>query len=148
MVRLLTWRQASRTPVPSAGRQQPGVVLFLEFLPIDVVPVPVTRDYKTAEQCCQQSAGPIWRDAVHVTVHGLAAVLPTVFPTMPVQRGDVLFLTRWTVHSSLSNHSDEIHWSFDLRYHPIGQATGREAFPGFVARSRANPDSELHDAAA
>jgi len=67
---------------------------------------------------------------------------------VPMQRGDVLFLTRWTVHSSLSNHSDEIRWSFDLRYHPLGQATGREAFPGFVARSRANPDSELHDAAA
>lgn len=33
----------------------------------------------------------------------------------------------------------------DLRYNPIGQHSGREAFPGFVARSRANPDSELDD---
>ena len=33
----------------------------------------------------------------------------------------------------------------DLRYNPIGQSTGRTAFPGFVARSRSNPDSELHD---
>ena len=67
---------------------------------------------------------------------------------VPMQRGDVLFLTKWTVHSSLPNNSDEIRWSFDLRYQPIGQATGREAFPGFVARSRANPSSELRDAAA
>jgi hypothetical protein len=35
-----------------------------------------------------------------------------------------------------------------LRYNPIGQATGRGAFPGFVARSRSHPETELHDAAA
>ena len=64
---------------------------------------------------------------------------------MPMKQGDVLFLTSRTLHASLSNHSDEIRWSFDLRYNPIGQPTGREAFPGFVARSRTNPASELHD---
>ena len=67
---------------------------------------------------------------------------------IPLKRGDVLFLTKRTCHSSLSNVSDNIRWSFDLRYNPIGQATGRGAFPGFVARSRSNPESELHDAAA
>jgi hypothetical protein len=63
-----------------------------------------------------------------------------------MKRGDVLFLTKRTCHSSLSNVSDNIRWSFDLRYNPIGQATGRGAFPGFVARSRSNPASELRDA--
>ena len=67
---------------------------------------------------------------------------------VPLKRGDVLFLTKRTCHSSLSNVSDNIRWSFDLRYNPIGQATGRGAFPGFVARSKANPESELHDAEA
>lgn len=65
---------------------------------------------------------------------------------VPLKRGDALFLHRRTHHSSLSNVSNNIRWSFDLRYNPIGQATGRGAFPGFVARSRQNPESELHDA--
>jgi ectoine hydroxylase-related dioxygenase (phytanoyl-CoA dioxygenase family) len=64
---------------------------------------------------------------------------------MPMKRGDVLFLTSRTLHSSLSNHSNHVRWSFDLRYNPTGQPTGRGAFPGFVARSRMNPESEIHD---
>ncbi|MEX1004968.1 MAG: phytanoyl-CoA dioxygenase family protein [Acidimicrobiia bacterium] len=66
---------------------------------------------------------------------------------VPLEPGDVLFLHRRTAHASLPNVSDEIRWSFDLRYHPTGQATGRSAFPGFVARSRSDPTSELRDAA-
>lgn len=64
---------------------------------------------------------------------------------LPTKRGDVLFLTKRTLHGSLSNLSEEIRWSFDLRYNPIGQETGRGAFPGFIARSRQNPESELRD---
>ena len=65
---------------------------------------------------------------------------------MPAKRGDVIFLHRETVHGSLANVSEKIRWSFDLRYNPIGQPTGRDAFPGFVARSRNNPEDELRDA--
>ena len=61
-------------------------------------------------------------------------------PTLPP------LLTKMPVHSSLPNVSDRIRWSFDLRYRPTGQATGRSVFPGFVARSASNPGSELHDA--
>ena len=64
---------------------------------------------------------------------------------VPMKRGDVLFLTKRTAHASLSNVSDEIRWSFDLRYNPIGQDTGRGIFPGFVARSQQDPESELRD---
>ena len=67
---------------------------------------------------------------------------------VPTKRGDVLFLTKRTLHGSLSNLSDEIRWSFDLRYNPIGQETGRGIFPGFIARSRKNPGSALRDPAA
>jgi ectoine hydroxylase-related dioxygenase (phytanoyl-CoA dioxygenase family) len=67
---------------------------------------------------------------------------------LPMRRGDVLFMTRLTCHSSLPNRSDDIRWSFDLRYNPIGQPTGRGAFPGFVARSRLHPETELRDAVA
>jgi phytanoyl-CoA hydroxylase len=66
---------------------------------------------------------------------------------LPVKRGDAIFLHRHTVHGSLSNVSDRIRWSFDLRYNPIGQTTGREAFPGFVVRSAKHPKAELRDAA-
>ena len=69
-----------------------------------------------------------------------AGVIP-----LPMQPGDVLFLTSMTMHTSLPNVSDEIRWSFDLRYNPIGHATGRPWFPGFIARSKANPDSALTD---
>lgn len=66
---------------------------------------------------------------------------------LPMKRGDVLFMTQLTCHGSLPNHSEEVRWSFDLRYNPIGQPTGREMFPGFVARSRQHPESELRDPA-
>ena len=65
---------------------------------------------------------------------------------VPVKKGGALLLTKKTVHASLPNISDRIRWSFDLRYQPVGEATGREAFPGFVARSATNPDSELRNA--
>ena len=65
---------------------------------------------------------------------------------LPMQPGDVLFMTSKTMHTSLPNVSDEIRWSLDLRYNPIGQPTGRPWFPGFVARSRANPETELTNA--
>ena len=64
---------------------------------------------------------------------------------VPMRKGDVLFFTKKTVHSAFPNLSDEIRWSFDLRYQPIGQPTGRDIFPGFVARSKRAPDSVLND---
>ena len=64
---------------------------------------------------------------------------------VPAKRGDVLIHLPLTKHGSLTNTSNRIRWSFDLRYHPIGQATGRPMFPGFVARSRQHPESELPD---
>lgn len=65
--------------------------------------------------------------------------------TLPVKRGSVLLMHRRTQHASLPNVSDDIRWSFDLRYQPVGQPTGRPMFPGFVARSRRNPASVLTD---
>jgi phytanoyl-CoA hydroxylase len=67
--------------------------------------------------------------------------------SMPMKRGDALFMHKLTVHASQSNHSANIRWSFDLRYNPIGQPTGRGSFPGFIARSRQNPATELRDPA-
>ena len=66
--------------------------------------------------------------------------------TVPMRRSSVLFLHRLTCHGSLPNKSDRIRWSLDLRYNPIGQPSGRDAFPGFVARSKAHPETVLDDA--
>ena len=64
---------------------------------------------------------------------------------LPVKRGGVIIFHKQNIHCSMPNRSNRLRWSLDLRYHPVGQASGRPAFPGFVARSRANPDSELRD---
>jgi phytanoyl-CoA hydroxylase len=64
---------------------------------------------------------------------------------VPIKRGGVLLFHHLTKHASLTNTSDGIRWSFDLRYHPVGEPTGRPAFPGFVARSRQHPNSAITD---
>lgn len=64
---------------------------------------------------------------------------------VPTKRGDVLFLDKRTCHGSLPNLSDQVRCSFDLRNNPIGQATGREQFPGFIARSHNAPETALRD---
>ena len=64
---------------------------------------------------------------------------------LPMDVGDVLIFHRRTAHASLPNQSNSVRWSVDLRYSPIGHATGRPWFPGFVARSRESPASILTD---
>jgi phytanoyl-CoA hydroxylase len=64
---------------------------------------------------------------------------------LPMKSGSVLFMHRRTMHASLPNASDGIRWSYDLRYNPVGQPSGRPGFPGFVARSRSHPEQEVHD---
>ena len=59
---------------------------------------------------------------------------------VPIKAGSALLLHRRTQHSSLANHSSSIRWSFDLRYQPIGQPTGRDEFPSMIVRSRSNPE--------
>lgn len=56
---------------------------------------------------------------------------------LPCRRGSVVLLTKFTEHGALPNRSDRLRWSFDLRYQPTGQPTGRPAFPTFVLRSQA-----------
>ena len=75
-------------------------------------------------------------------------LLPAEEPVpLPMKPGDVLFLHRRLLHASLPNTGETVRWSFDLRYIPVGSPSGREAFPCFTARSRANPQSEVRDPA-
>ncbi|MET0146833.1 MAG: phytanoyl-CoA dioxygenase family protein [Ilumatobacteraceae bacterium] len=67
---------------------------------------------------------------------------------VPIEPGTVLLLHRNTIHTSFANRTTaEVRVSLDLRYHPVGQPTGRPAFPGFIARSRRDPTTELRDPA-
>ncbi len=69
---------------------------------------------------------------------------------LPMKPGSVLLMTQSTVHSSLDNVTpDQVRISFDLRFQPIGQPTGRPAFApaGFIARSAAHPASVVRDPA-
>lgn len=65
---------------------------------------------------------------------------------LPVPAGGAVLFHPNTIHGSLSNHSKELRWSFDLRYNVTGDSTGREFFPSFVARSRSAPETELKSA--
>ncbi len=77
-------------------------------------------------------------------------VPPTVLAGMreqplPVRRGGVVLFDKLNAHRSLPNRSGSMRWSMDLRYNPIGQGSGRPAFPAFVARSARQPESVLKD---
>ena len=74
-------------------------------------------------------------------------LVPADHLALPMNAGDVLFFHKKLMHSSLPNISEDIRWSFDLRYNRVGQPTGRPWLPGFVARSRSHPESELRDPA-
>jgi hypothetical protein len=64
--------------------------------------------------------------------------------TLEMEPGDLLLLDMRTVHGSLENWtSDQLRISFDLRYQPTGEPTGRPLFDGFLARSAARPESVL-----
>jgi len=64
---------------------------------------------------------------------------------LPVKAGGAVIFHPLTPHASLANQTDGFRWSFDLRYNVTGQNTGRSHFPAFIARSRAQPETELHD---
>lgn len=65
---------------------------------------------------------------------------------LPIPAGAAILFHPHTIHRSLDNHSDEVRWSFDLRYNVTGDSTGRTFFPSFVARSRSAPETELRSA--
>lgn len=75
-----------------------------------------------------------------------ADLLPDIEPkAVPLKKGGIIFMHRYTPHRSTPNVTDGVRWSIDLRYQPTGTPTGRPFHPEFVARSRMNPESELSD---
>lgn len=135
------WHQDNGVVLPEADETEMLTVWFpLLDAPVEAGPLQVIP-YSHRDGLRTHCPGGVGGLAIPAQLLEMEEAIP-----VPLKRGDVLFLHKRTCHSSLSNVSDNIRWSFDLRYNPIGQATGRGAFPGFIARSRSNPQSELHDA--
>lgn len=109
----------------------------------------------TIENGCLIAERGSHRDDLTLHCPGSAASSTTYIPEsiidrdlvvpLEVEAGGAVLLHKLTEHGSLDNRSNDIRWSFDLRYQPVGQPTGRSVFPGFVARSAARPDSEVTD---
>jgi hypothetical protein len=63
---------------------------------------------------------------------------------LPVKPGDVVVLHNKVLHSATENTTeDDYRWAFNFRYHPTDQPSGRPFLPGYVARSRSEPETEL-----
>ena len=64
--------------------------------------------------------------------------------SLPVAPGDVIVLHNKVLHSSTVNTTEkDFRWAFNFRYLPTGEPSGRPFLPGFVARSRSAPETEL-----
>ena len=113
--------------------------------------LPLTRADET-NGCLQVMPGVVGTGLrPHETRKGIGTVIvdkhmPMSTPvTLPMNKGDVLFFHKETPHRSTPNLSNTVRWSLDLRYQKTGTPTGRPFQPAFVARSRANPGSEIRD---
>ncbi|MFD0714601.1 phytanoyl-CoA dioxygenase family protein [Paenibacillus sp. GCM10027626] len=72
--------------------------------------------------------------------------LPDVQPVLAeCRKGSLVIMNKYTPHRGISNVSDIIRWSIDLRYHKTGANSGRSYQPSFVVRSAKNPDLVLRN---
>eukprot|EP00658_Telonema_sp_P-2_P044296 TRINITY_DN3215_c0_g2_i5.p1 TRINITY_DN3215_c0_g2~~TRINITY_DN3215_c0_g2_i5.p1 ORF type:complete len:356 (+),score=77.06 TRINITY_DN3215_c0_g2_i5:77-1144(+) len=60
--------------------------------------------------------------------------------TVPVPKGSVLLFNNLIPHQSLENHSDQIRWSFDLRWQNPAHGSGFDGKPPIIMRDPAQPD--------
>ena len=65
--------------------------------------------------------------------------------TLPCRAGSIILLSKWIEHGALDNNSNHLRWSFDLRYQPSDQPSGRPAFPKFAVRSARAPETVVSD---
>ncbi len=139
LVHLTAWHQDNGVVLPTADDTDMMTIWF-------------SLTDASVESGCLQVIPSSHRDGIHThcfSPYGMRIpddelALDQALP-VPTRRGDALLLDKRTCHGSLPNVSDRLRCSFDVRYNPIDQATAREQFPGFVARSRRAPESALTD---
>lgn len=121
----------------------------------DILTVWMPLNDATLENGCLQVIPRSHRNDLYTHCPGTAGVMIAIpdrqlreeqAVPLPMRASSVLLMTRRTVHSSLENDSyDQVRFSFDMRYQPIGQPTGHPYYPGFVIRSRAQPEAAVRD---
>lgn len=105
----------------------------------------------TVENGCMEVLPGVWKQGfLEHKSEGGTSIRPELFPQVsarpvPVRKGGMVFMHRYTPHRSTPNKTDDVRWSLDLRYQPTGQPTGRPFHPAFVARSKKDPASVLTD---
>ena len=62
--------------------------------------------------------------------------------SVPMNKGDVIFIHKLCPHGSGPNQTDGIRWSMDIRYQKSGGPSPRPEWPSLIARSRRDPSSE------
>ncbi len=143
--------------IARTGWHQDEAVLTDDALDINMLTVWVAITDATEENGCMVCVPGSHKDAVSMHCPGNSFSSAEIFipdelipqekiTPMPVKKGGLVLLHQLTEHGSLENNSQQIRWSFDLRYNVIGQNSGREIFPGFVARSQKHPEEVLTDA--
>lgn len=105
----------------------------------------------TVENGCMEVMPGVWKQGYREhQAEGGTTIRPDLLPetparAVPVRKGGIVFMHRYTPHRSTPNFSDQVRWSLDLRYQPTGVPTGRPFHPDFVVRSRAHPETVLND---
>ena len=103
----------------------------------------------TVENGCMEVMPRVPHFLEHVAEGGTTIrpdLLPQITPRpVPVQKGGIVFMHRWTPHRSTPNFSGDVRWSLDLRYQKTGTPTGRPFHPEFVVRSRSHPETQMSD---
>ncbi|MCW3095821.1 MAG: Protein involved in biosynthesis of mitomycin antibiotics/polyketide fumonisin [Chthonomonadaceae bacterium] len=117
----------------------------------DIVTCWVALTDATVENGCMEVMPGVWKQGYREhQAEGGTTIRPDLLPetpprAVPVGKGGIVFMHRYTPHRSTPNYSQGVRWSIDLRYQPIGQPTGRPFHPDFVVRSRSHPESVLTD---
>ena len=69
-------------------------------------------------------------------------LMPDIEPLVAAcPKGGIVFMDKCTPHAGITNRTESVRWSMDLRYQPTGVPTGRPFHPDFIVRSAADPDS-------
>lgn len=130
---------------------QDSGVTWAEADDSDIVTCWLALTDATVENGCMEVIPGVFRQG-HLTHHsdGGTTIRPDLLPDVtprpvPVRKGGIVFMHRHTPHRSTPNFTDGVRWSLDLRYQPIGTPTGRPFHPEFIARSHADPETELTD---
>ena len=105
----------------------------------------------TVENGCMEVMPGAWKGGYREhQAEGGTTIRPDLLPqipprAVPVRKGGVVFMHRYTPHRSTPNYTEGVRWSLDIRYQPTGVPTGRPFHPDFVVRSRKYPASVLND---